>query len=125
MVGAIFVSMDRAVGDCDAVATENAKGSQTGGLYDGMRGTWVFIWNIVCTGAGSYVWAKPERNDCLDCGRASVGFSAWSQQFFLRNSDCPNNFRAAAGRAVHGNNRPDNTITKKRPDRKPGVFLTV
>ena len=98
MVGSVSVSLDRAVGNGDAAAAENAKGRQAAGLYVGMRGTWIFIWNIVRTRAGSFVRVQPGKNDCMDCCGASMGFSAWSQQFFLRDSDCADNLCFAAGR---------------------------
>ena len=42
-----------------------------------------FIWDVVCTRTGTDVWTECQGNDRMDSGRSSVGFCAWSQQFFV------------------------------------------
>ncbi len=57
MVGSLFVHMDSAVGDRDAAAKENAAAYTAGCLYGSLCGTWIFIWDVVCAGAGGDVRA--------------------------------------------------------------------
>ena len=79
MVGALFISVDGTLGLCDAASKKNAAPDPADCIYGGVRGARIFIRDAVCSGTGGFVRAEPGRYGCMDCGRAAVGFSAWSQ----------------------------------------------
>ena len=48
-------------------------------LYGIMCNARIFIWNIVCSGAGHIVWHEFKNNDCMDYCRSAVGLYTWYQ----------------------------------------------
>ena len=71
MVDSVLVRLDGVVGHNDAFAERDAKTCIGGGLCSSECVARFWIWCIICTCPGGVVWAKCERNACVDCGGIS------------------------------------------------------
>ena len=100
LVDPVSVCVDGSLGrghvSSEAYACENPAGC----LYGCMRGTRVPVRNIICPGTGSAVRAEFSGHDCLDRGRAAMGFDSRGEQFLLWYPDFADRIDAAVcGRA--------------------------
>ena len=68
MVDSISVCMDVSLGRCHAFAKTDSETGSAVCIYDGLRDTWILVWNALRSGACGFVWVKPKGHDCMDCG---------------------------------------------------------
>ena len=88
MVDTVFVFVDGVMGGNHASPKENAKDGTADCVYGSECLPRFFVWYVVCTSPGPFIWFKFERNAGLDCIRTAMGFCSWCKQFYLWSADC-------------------------------------
>lgn len=71
MVGPIFVCVDSSMGSSNVPSKEPSEKDTAVHIYGGICGPWLFVWNLICPGAGAAIRNELERDSRMDhCGSA-------------------------------------------------------
>lgn len=114
MVDSVFIYMGSSLGSGYDAAAEYTGEGKTLGIYDIVRSSWFFVRNLICAGTGDPLWIELSRDDSLDCSGAALGFHPWYQQFFLRDTNCADNFGIENGGKKRNGYGIENVEVQKR-----------